>query len=201
MAEFKYSQLAIVVDSSVEIVKAANLGQKVALNGTQVLDSQVDRHSLPVHMASPDDVLQLWYENLLENEYLIVDADPKHIITAWDLADFLFRTSRDFSTVGEIEGALREVVRLEAGAWAVTDEGRPLLEETTIGGLKSWILSDECWPRVRHRFRDKRRVETELGDLREIRDQICHFQGELTPEQRSRLAEIHEWARSVGTVP
>jgi CBS domain-containing protein len=201
MAELKYSQLAIVVDSSVEIIKAANLGQKVALHGSQVLDSQVDGHSQPVHMASPDDVLQLWYEDLLENEYLIVDGDPKHIITAWDLADFLFRTSRDFSTVGEIEVALREVVRLEVGARAVTDEDRPLLEETTIRGLRSWILSDECWPRVRHRFRDKGRVEAELADLGEIRDQICHFQGELTPEQRFRLAEIHEWARSVGTLP
>lgn len=201
MASSRYSQLAVMCDSTIRIAKAVRLGSEVALHGTSALDGPISQFSDPVQKVPPNELLQGWYEKLLKEEYLVVEGDPQHIVTTWDLAAFLDRSSRDFSTVGEVEQALRAVVRVESGPWAITDEGREALEELTIRKLRTWILSDGCWPSVKHRFRDRGRLEKELIDLAEIRDQICHFKGELSPGQKVRLEEIHAWAVKASRSP
>lgn len=95
---------------------------------------------------------------------------------------------------------LRKLVSARCGDTAIIDGGRKPVHKLTLGELKQSILADPCWSSLAAYLVDRGVADRQLCDLMDLRNQVCHFLGDLTPAQRARLEEIRQWVARASIV-
>jgi CBS domain-containing protein len=68
-------------------------------------------------------------------------------------------------------------------------------ERLTLGEYIALVLHDECWPFLSdvHGNMPKEGMRTLLNKVRESRNALAHFRGELSPTQRSEIRVCADW--------
>lgn len=131
------------------------------------------------------------------------------IVTSFDATDYFRRRAEDIMLVEDIETAVRE--HLEA---AFTDEKSGLLDaaalqvaiETattrknlsfdrlSLGQYIRVLVHETVWSAYGIRFNiDRKAIETMLDRVREIRNELAHFRGEISRSQREQLRFAANW--------
>ena len=189
-----FSQLGVeTADGGLRLVRAERLAFEIRRRGTQVLEERVAKFSEPVPVAEPSDTIRdLWRKGMREKEAVVLRGNVLHILTTWDLAEYLDDAAGDFLLIKEMETTLREVVRQRIGDSVVIDGDEKRIGETTIGELASDITG-VWWLQLTSVFEDPDLTRGNLNDLVRIRDRICHFRGWLGPPDKQKLRIIHEW--------
>jgi len=189
-----FSQLGVETpDEGLRLVRVERLAFEIRRRGAQVLEERVAKFSEPVPVAEPVDTIRdLWRKGMSEKEAVVLRGDVLHILTTWDLAEYLDDAAGDFLLIREMETTLREIVRQRIGDPVLIDGDEKHLEKTTIGRLVAHITGD-WWLQLTPVFGDPDVTRGNLDDLVRIRDHICHFRGWLGLPDKQKLRTVHEW--------
>ncbi|MEV0714042.1 CBS domain-containing protein [Asanoa sp. NPDC050611] len=129
------------------------------------------------------------------------------VVTSTDLSTFLWNLSEQFIALRDIELAVRHLVRsacpddgqLQRYLAAVSATGTPAasLDELTYGELVSLINHRERFGRVFARtFGLSREIAfSTLDPVREVRNKVFHFRGEVTAADMDAVVTARLWLR------
>jgi hypothetical protein len=143
------------------------------------------------------------------NVLLVGDEDRLlAIVTPVDVSRFLWRRTRPFVLLQEIELGVRDLMRSSCGAEVLpgliafsvpTDSGHvpTRLEDLTMAELLSVLLNGDNFGRFfRLRFGSNRDlVRTTLDPVREIRNKVFHFRDEPSLDELESLGAALTWVR------
>ena len=80
------------------------------------------------------------------------------------------------------------------------EQGTPSFDELTFYNYIQLLLYDELWPRYERIFGLEREALRNLLDgVRHTRNDLAHFRGDITPQQRDQLRYCAEWLRRYQT--
>lgn len=171
--------------------------------GDGFLARSVDDFLDPIRMADVSEDLFRWFDFLAEHNAIVVLKQGKvhQIVTNYDVLKLFQAIAEDFIWIREVETSLRSLVsstlgnRLTQSLHLVSqqrdDPGRvQSLEELYTGELLFIIYDSRFAPE----FSDfsKRIPQGEILSLLELRNQVCHFRGPLTPGEKSALKAIRD---------
>ncbi|MET8310702.1 CBS domain-containing protein [Micromonospora sp. NPDC005173] len=182
------------------------------------------------HVRAQDDPLMTPVEDLVEDLTFVRAADEMSsvlgyievdrailvgdedrllaVVTAADVNAFLWRRTRPFVLLQDIELAVRDLMRSSctdedlanavSSALPATDSERAArLEDLTLAQLFTVLLHGSSFGRFfRTRFGNNRNlVRTTLEPVREIRNKVFHFRDELSAEDLQCLLNAASWLR------
>jgi len=145
-----------------------------------------------------------------DNAVLVGDEERLlAVVTAADVTHFLWRRTRAFVFLQDIELATRELMRSACSVDELSEclvaalEGEDganphkRLEDLTLGELHSVLLHGASYGRYfRETFGGTRRiVQITLEPVREIRNKVVHFRGEVSDEEYQVLIRASTWLR------
>lgn len=130
---------------------------------------------------------------IVEHGYVLVRAGDRTvagIVTATDLARIFRELAGPFLFIGEIEGHLRNLVH---GKFTLdqlrkaSGDGRPIegSADLTFGGYKRLLEGKDNWERLKLGI-DRREFIRHLDAVREIRNEIMHFNPDGLDEDKRR---------------
>jgi hypothetical protein len=130
------------------------------------------------------------------------------IVTPTDVSRFLWRRTRPFVLLQDIELGVRDLMRsactpdvltglVAASLPSEADRVNTRLEDLTMGELLSVLLNGVNFGRFfQLRFGNNRDlVRVTLEPVREIRNKVFHFRDELSPEELENLVAVLGWVR------
>ncbi|SCG72489.1 CBS domain-containing protein [Micromonospora inositola] len=182
------------------------------------------------HLRAQDDPLSMPVEDLVEDLRFVRAADEVSavlgyietdravlvgdedrllaVVTAADVSAFLWRRTRPFVLLQDIELAVRDLMRssctdedlasvVSAALPGGNDERAARLEDLTLSELFTVLLHGTSFGRFfRTRFGNNRHlVRATLEPVREIRNKVFHFRDELSAEELQRLLDVASWLR------
>lgn len=144
-----------------------------------------------------------------DNAILVGDEERLlAVVTAADLNAFLWRRTQPFLLLRDIELGVRDLMSsccagddlaatITAALPADAGVAEPSLENLTWSQLTTVLLHDDSFGRFfRHRFgRNRGIVKVTLEPVREIRNKVFHFRGDILPEEMQSLTEAMNWVR------
>ncbi len=144
-----------------------------------------------------------------DNAVLVGDEERLlAVVTPADLNRFLWRRTQPFLLLRDIELGVRDLMRsccaaddlaasITAALPADVEVAEPRLENLTWSQLTTVLLHDANFGRFfRHRFgRNRGIVKVTLEPVREIRNKVFHFRGDILPEEVQSLSEAVTWVR------
>lgn len=224
MMENDYSQLPILdeqgklfgVITEQSIVNTYSVvGDKVAL-----LDMMVDHCycSTKQSTISPDESI---FDVLgrLKNAYavIVVENDvPVGIVTAYDTTYFFSNYSDGLMHVQDVEEFLRNYIentfnnekKIEAALYRAfgPDKKNPNKAAREYDELTFWetvqlIVTDGNWDKFEPFFSDKSMLLGLMEPVRDVRNKLAHFRGELSNKQRKHLIQAIDWLSARPKVP
>jgi CBS domain-containing protein len=175
--------------------------------------------SAPVHRIEDDmfDILDRLKET---NAVLVVEEitgvpDLVGIVTSFDATEYFRKHTEDLMRVEDIEVMLKEFIKIpytnendeldlaklnEVSAKAASNRENAsadrikTFEELTLSEYISMLMMREYWPSYEKIFNVKRDFLRELlFRVRDIRNALAHFRGDITTDQRDRLKFCTEW--------
>jgi CBS domain-containing protein len=147
---------------------------------------------------------------------VIQNDKPLGIVTDYDIAAFLAQWSEGIALVEDIETRLRAfIVRvfptenaMEAALYHTFNKHLKPEDKRfrTYGKLSMWehvllIETDANWPHFEPYFKPKATFHHILEPVDDIRNQIAHFRGDLTPAQLKTLQAAASWLERRPHVP
>lgn len=150
------------------------------------------------------------------NAVLIMDGENNEIagiVTSYDTTEYFRNRTEDLMRVQEVENTIKEFIKEayinEAGEFDEPKVNAMIPQITNrimIGGKKKdfntltlgeyiqILLLDETWPFFNPIFGMERDyINRLLNGIREIRNELAHFRGDLAPEQRDQLKFGAQW--------
>ncbi|MEH0841887.1 CBS domain-containing protein [Micromonospora sp. CPCC 205711] len=144
-----------------------------------------------------------------DNAVLVGDEDRLlAIVTTADVSRFLWRRTRPYVLLESIELAVRDLMHTScsaeelrsavAAALKLEEGGQDVgLEDLTLSELLTVLLNGNSFGRFfRLRFGNNRQlVSTTLAPVREIRNKVFHFRGDLSEQEIQCLHDVSVWLR------
>jgi CBS domain-containing protein len=214
MVENDYSQLPIVdengyllglISDEVILRRYYHIGGAVSL-----LDLTVDHcQTNAVTLARERDIFEAL--DRLQTVYAIVITEqgkPVGILTDFDLAHFFRDLTGDLLIVEDIETSLRQIIQTilpdeESMKTALiarfgedsNNPGEPKKQfnNLTFGNLIYLIINEVNWPKFQPVFFDADLFFYMMDPVRQIRNQLAHFQGRADNKQHDALQNALQW--------
>jgi predicted transcriptional regulator len=144
-----------------------------------------------------------------DNAVLVGDEDRLlAVVTTADVTRFLWRRTRPFVLLQDIELAIRDLMRSACSAEQLvgcviavllgeTDQVDRRLEDLTLGDLLSVLLHGASFGKFfRLRFGPNRDlVRTMLEPVRDIRNKVFHFRDDVSEDELLNLLRVAAWLR------
>jgi CBS domain-containing protein len=214
MMEHDFSQLPIVDEKGLltGIITEQSIVNTYFIVGDAgaLIDLPVDHCQMTAITISPDanifDAL-----DMLKNTYAIVvleNQKPVGILTDYDTTHFFRNYSEGLIQVQDVEETLRQYILAildtedKVDAALVRTFGQDKKDFTKLARefeeLSFWetvllITESHNWEKFEQYFNPKQVFLSFMEQVREIRNQLAHFRGELTPLQRKALKKAIDW--------
>jgi CBS domain-containing protein len=214
MIEHDYSQLPIVDDQGKlnGIITEQSIVNTYFIvgNSESLLDMTVDHCQATPVTNSPDDSIFDVLDRL-KNVYAAVVVEnqkPVGIVTDYDTTYFFRNYSDGLIQVQDVEVTLRQYIedvlntdsKTEAALYhAFGPDKRGIkktareYDELTFEQTTRLIITDENWEKFEPIFTSKPMFLSLMEPVREVRNQLAHFRGELTNLQRKQLRKAIDW--------
>jgi CBS domain-containing protein len=168
-----------------------------------------------------DDLFDILERLKNTNAVLVVDGPESWlvgIVTSYDTAEYFRSRTEDLMRVEDIELMLKDLIRaaysdrdngelddarLSAAVAKVTthtdkqgsESDKPkAFDDLSLGEYIALLMMKETWSFFEHIFEVPRdSVRELLNGVREIRNALAHFRGDISAEQRDRLRFAAEW--------
>lgn len=215
MIENDYSQLPVIDKNHHPI---GLVTYESILNAVRNFNLRPDDLSVRNVMIQPDlfqleDTLSDVFERLkLANTVLIKSSEGTlvGIVTTYDATEYFRKYAEDLMVVEDVEGMMKDLIRL---AYGVADDdgaseklaeaivkftkykkGKPF-GKLSFGDYVDIILAEETWPQMQTVFglQSSQAVRNLLDGVRKTRNDLAHFQGEITHTQRGQLKFCLDW--------
>lgn len=156
---------------------------------------------------------------LLEEQYAVLvveNRQPLAIITYYDINRFFRDLSEGLIFIEDIELTLRqaiETVYADEGKYkaaltramgsnkGVTRDEERKLSELTLWEISNLIANKTNWEDFRHLFASRELFMRYMDNIREIRNQLVHFRGDLDELQMDCLRTTRQWLESRQRLP
>ena len=212
MIEHDYSQLPVLDDAGklIGIISEKSITNTYFNSGGNVpiMPLKVDNClAIPRIVKQDEDVLNAL--NILKevDSLLIVEDDkPVGIITNFDTTNFFRNLSEGLIIIEDIESALNELIDSEfptdakkLDAWFKTfgkdeaDDRRPARDPEKPSFEDLLRVITKHWSSFENMDCEKNLFLSILEPVREIRNQLAHFRGDLSPLQQNRLHHARDW--------
>jgi predicted transcriptional regulator len=217
MGTHGYSQLPIMVDKEVLGVFSYRSFSRAVIKHTpggannDVLapsELTVEDCRETAIFARVTDEFNQWFEAIDKNDAILV-GDPNRlqgIVTAMDILCYLYDVASPMVLVGEVELALRGLIRLAVDPTTLAEcaqecltrynaSNRPTrLEEMNFGDYIQIIGHENRWTHFDGVFGSTRiKTAAKLNQLRELRNTVFHFRRKLSVEEYESLAGGRDW--------
>lgn len=143
------------------------------------------------------------------NEFPVIAG----IVTSYDITEYFRKQTEDLMRVEDIESTIRDLIREAyttlkpygeedfvdeeklAKAAKAASYGKPkAFEKLTLGEYINLLTLPETWEFFEPIFKlSVEPVKNLLNNVRETRNQLAHFRGDLSTEERDRLKFAVEW--------
>ena len=138
------------------------------------------------------------------------------LFTPIDLVNYLYKLSSPFILLGEIEGAIRnilrscttpgqliEIARLTLAQVYLPDRMPKSIEEMTFNDYVQIIGDGRTWKSFEVVFMtgdlQRKRTRTKLEEIRDIRNDVFHFRREINEDDIKKLLSHRDWIKNVLT--
>lgn len=172
----------------------------------------------PLRYVSVRDDLESTFEHLDHDDAVLVgqDNNTQGIVTAMDVLRYLYKVTNPFVILGEVELTLRKIIcgcvdekDLQIciencnDKLSRTPKGRkhllpPLLDEMTFKNYE--LLISMNWSEFEKAFGEgewhKKNTQAKLGQIGDIRNDVCHFRRETTYEDNIVLSNFRYWLQN-----
>lgn len=213
MNEHRYSQVPVIENGILRgVFSLWSLAQHVAAY------PKLPLHSLPVDevmedlpRVTVDDNLDHVLEQLKRHEAVLVSSPHglQAIATAFDVLAYFYRLARPYVLLQEIELALRAVIERRitepelgdcigkslAGKYEAKGQPMPAkLTEMSFDDYRSLVTSKHGWPYFEGFLgKNKDLVAAKLDSVRQTRNKVFHFRGDISVLEHQTLAAVREW--------
>jgi CBS domain-containing protein len=185
-----------------------SVGNSVSLFDLDVTNCQTDPITIH-HEASIFEALEL-----LEKTYAVIvieHKEPVGIITDYDTTTFFRNYSEGLITIQGIELTLRKYIEsilsndklmqaalTKAFGMDRIDHTKTAKEydELSFGDHIQLIISEDNWGRFEEFFAPKKMFSSFMGEVRDIRNKIAHFRGQLEAIETTKLNQAKNWLYS-----
>jgi CBS domain-containing protein len=215
MNEHDFSQLPVLDENQRPL---GMVTYESILKGLRNFNLRLDELKVRNVMTQPyffylEDILSDLLERLkTANAVLIKRRDDTiaGIVTTFDTTEYFRRYAEDLMIVEEIEGGMKDLIRIAFGF--DEDESEPELlkeaivkytrfkkgksfEKLSFGDYLSILLAEEIWPLMKNIFDmpTPQAVHNLLDGVRQTRNDLAHFQGEISHTQRDQLRFCADW--------
>lgn len=174
------------------------------------LDLTVDHCMEAVKPMDPEDDISDALDRFRDTSAIIVvkNGKPYRVFTLSDATWFFREISEGLVWVNDIEVTLRgytdflfDTEKKQVAAMMQVfgadkrDPQKPsrAYDHLSLGDQIRLLTNQDVWPKLEGKLEPKRLFEELLNQVREIRNQLAHFRGDLDPVQRATLAEARRW--------
>jgi len=156
---------------------------------------------------------------LLESQYAVVVVEgrsPLAILTFYDINMFFRDLSEGLIFVEDIELTLRQAIesvyhsdeefqvalkRSIGSNSGVSRDAERKLDSLSLWEITNLISNKTNWEEFKHLFSSREIFMQYMEKIREIRNQLMHFRGELDPLQKDCLRTARQWLESRQRLP
>lgn len=142
--------------------------------------------------------------------------DLRGLFTPIDLVKYLYKLSSPFILLGEIEGAIRNILRscttpgqlIEMAQLTLAQVYQPdkmpkSIEEMTFNDYVQIIGDGRTWKSFEAAFMpgdlQRKRTRAKLEEIRALRNDVFHFRREITEDDINKLLGYRDWIKNVLT--
>lgn len=206
MRDRGFSQLPVVMGRTVLGVFSYRSFAQAVLNfggsGSSTDDLLVEECVEDPKYAPLHEDFKPWFGELDRTGYVILGSPdrPQAIVTPMDLLQYLYNVSYPFVLLGEIENALRTLIRRCISEEELKDLAsrhrlrHSALEKMGFTEYVTLITEEANWPKFQQVFGGRRtRVQATLDAIRLLRNDVFHFKRELTDSDRNDLERHRNW--------
>jgi CBS domain-containing protein len=212
MVENDFSQLPVVDANNLPLGMVTNQSILSALSNFGVRLEELCAKDAIVRADTfqPEDDLFDVLSRLQENNAVLIVDDSGRvtgIVTDWDSMAYFQRRAEDMMLIEDIEVMLRNIVQsVYSNDGGQIDEKRmreiakrigmrnKTFERFSMAEVVAVFLHDESWAEYGSRFTLSRdAIKRLLDNVRSTRNQLAHFRGETSPQQRQQLRFCMEW--------
>jgi len=184
------------------------LAPELKKRATPLGDLTVDECIEEADFARVTDEFSKWFDSLDLHDAIVV-GEPNGllgIVTAMDVLRYLYGVASPFVMVGEIELAIRALIRHATGEVELAECARTalasvyepdqlptVLEDMTFHDYVQIVGDGRTWPRFESLFGGTRqRTRARLEQMNVLRNGVFHFR-KITPEEYENLADHRDW--------
>jgi hypothetical protein len=172
------------------------------------------------HHYRDDDLFDLLDDLKDTNAVAIIDPEgfPIGIVTSYDSAKFLRNRTEDLMNIEDIEFIIKELIKkahannrdqvenekiedarnkLKESSSAQSGSKKPkTFEELSLADYINLLMSREIWGFVTPILQvQKESLHQMLDKVRQTRNDLAHFRGEISPDSRDELRNCANWLR------
>jgi CBS domain-containing protein len=214
MVENDFSQLPIIDDNGrlTGIITEQSIinTYMIVRDRVSLLDMTVDHcQTSPVTISLDADIFEAL--DLLQKVYAVIAIEnqkPVGILTDYDTTNFFRNYSEDLINIQDVEETLRQYIEgvLKTGPIMLAalmrafghdkkDTTLPArkYDEFTFGDHIQLIVADGNWEKFQDYFESKQIFLSLMDKVREARNQLAHFRGQLDPMQKRIIQQAKNW--------
>lgn len=212
MLEGRFSQMPVVDgDSLVGMFSLWSLaGQLVAYPRNDLSEMTVGDVLEPwVPRVTVNDPLDSVLASLDRHDAVMVVSPQgvQAIATAWDVLQYFYRVARPYVLLQEIELGLRDLLARSANPTELEEAARAVLakkygeaavparaEDMSFEDYRLLLTSRRVWDSTERIVGGTRQMlSTRLERVREVRNKVFHFRGDVTVQEYQALVTTREW--------
>ena len=185
----------------------------------RIEDLRVRDVMVPVPTYNVEDDLFDILDRLKDTNAVLISGvygpDLVGIVTSYDTTEYFRDRTEDLMRVEDIELMIKEFIKtayleengevvlsklndaannISHAAWNNENQKEKTFEDLSLSEYIALLLCKENWEHFASIFRVQRNFITELlNSVREIRNSLAHFRGDLSAEQRDKLKFANEW--------
>lgn len=143
---------------------------------------------------------------ILNNDDSVLIGNPEKlqaVVSSIDVLQYLYKVSHPFVVISEIELTLRVFIQSAFNddelktvmAECISKKNPPeKIEDLTFFNYIQIVLNENYWERFDNLFSDdKEIVEYRLRQIKDLRNKVFHFKGDLTIEDYEDLINSRDW--------
>lgn len=138
-----------------------------------------------------DDLFDVLDSLMKKNAVAVVDDDNLllDILTIRDAMLFYQRKAEDFLLVEEIESMMKDLITFSRDTESINN-----FDQKSLGNYIDLLLANEFWAFYEPAIKlEPNEVRNMFDKVRQVRNHLAHFQGELDEEQRQILRFCIDW--------